>query len=291
MDALRLGPLVVSAPRLHAGLALAVLVGTAELVAWRRGRRRGGVGDGAEASALPEGGAGAGWAWNAAFATLLGARVAFVIENGGYFAGRPLEALQFWQGGFSAWWGVVVGAGAAAVSLGRARRTGVADAFTAAVLPTVAALGVWLLVPALLNPAQQGPMSLPAVALESLAGGVIELLPGRPLVVNEWATWCVPCRRELPQLARAAAENPGVRFLFVNQAEGRATVASFLTAYPDVSLGDVLLDHAGTLAAELRGIGLPTTYFFSATGTLLGTHVGEISGAALERWVHRLQDD
>ncbi len=292
MDAFRIGPAVVSAPRFYAAVALVVLIGLAELVAWRRGRR-GGAGGAVAGSAggAAAATAGAGWAWSAAAAALLGARVAFVVENAGYFAARPLEAFQFWQGGFSAWWGVAAAAVVAAATLTRDRRRGAAYAYSAAALPVSAALAAWLLVPALFVPVQQAPRPLPAVALESLAGEVVGLSPGQPLVVNEWATWCLPCRRELPQLARAAEEAPGVKFLLVNQGEGRAVVEAFLADYPAVRRGDVLLDRGGVLAAELRGVGLPTTYFFSAAGTLLGTHVGEISGAALERWVRRLQDD
>ena len=276
MDALQLGPLVVSAPRLVAGVGLLTLIVAAEVAARRAGARA----------------RGANWAWNAAGAVVVGARLGFVAENAPYFFGRPLEALMFWQGGFSPWWGVAAGTVVAAWSLGWRPR-----ALLAALGPAVLALAAWLAVPALLTPVAEAARRLPDVTLTTLAGDQVSLadLSGGPLVVNSWATWCLPCRREIPQLARAAAENPEVTFLFVNQGEQRAAVEAFLTADPSrrallaAHPGRVLLDRDMAVAARLGGVGLPTTYFFAPGGELLGTHVGEISGAALAGWVRRLK--
>lgn len=81
MSAYQLGPLVLSAPRFYAALGLLVLIVGAELVAWR-GRRSG---ESPNASAT--------WAWSAALAVVLGARVGFVIENLRAFLDQPLAIL------------------------------------------------------------------------------------------------------------------------------------------------------------------------------------------------------
>ena len=108
MEALRVGAVVIAAPRLYAGVALLTLLVAAELVALRKRRSA----TGAEPALGPE--ASASWAWTAAVAVLVGARLGFVLENLGFFLLEPLTALAFWQGGFSPWWGVAAGLAATA---------------------------------------------------------------------------------------------------------------------------------------------------------------------------------
>ncbi len=143
------------------------------------------------------------------------------------------------------------------------------------------ALGFGLV--ALLRPAGGANTDVPDHSLERLDGGTLALadLRGEPLVINLWATWCPPCRRELPLLQSAANSFPGVYFLFANQGESRTIVESYLAARDDVELQNVVLDRGGLLTADLNALGLPTTYFFDADGQLLVTHVGEVSSVEL----------
>lgn len=272
MDALRIGFFVISAPRLYAALALLLLLLLAEVGAWQR-RRRGAVG------------ADTTWAWNALFGVVLGARLGFVLQNLGYYLTHPLQALAFWQGGFSPWWGV---AGGAVVALLTLRRRGAHLGVMA--VPGLVALAAWLVVPQLLSPAGGPPVQFPTGVLERLEGEALDFgtAVGSPTVINVWASWCIPCRREMPQLARAAQENPDVRVLYVNQGESPATVAAFLADHPAVDRGSVLLDSNQRVGNALRSVGLPSTYFFDAAGNHVKTHVGEISGPALTREIRAL---
>lgn len=281
MDALRIGAFVISAPRLYAAIGFALLIGLAELAAWRR--RRTHNGDGLEDGAGPED-IGANWAWNAAGAVFVGARLGFVLQNLSYFGENPLSALAFWQGGFAPWWGVAAGALVAIWSF-----RGRFPQLRLVLAPSILALAAWVLLPMLLSPARGPAVALPMVTLERLEGGTLDLaeLNGEPLVVNLWATWCIPCRRELPQLSQAEADFPDVQFVYANQGEVRSVVAAYLAERPDVSLSNVLLDHNQEIGSHLGSVGLPTTYFFDASGEHVATHVGEISGAALQK---RLQD-
>lgn len=259
MGALTLGPLVLSLDRAYAALGFVVLIVAAEVWA-RRGR--------------PDV---AGWAWATALVTFVGARFGFVLAHLGDYAAAPWTALAFWQGGFAPWWGVAAGAAySAAAALRRPPLRRAVPALGAA------ALLAWWLPAGLLSPAA-GDLGVvaPSVTLPALDGAVVDLSArGEPTIVNVWATWCPPCRRELPLLVTAARESPGVRVLLVNQREAEATVRAYLA---DQGLpGDgVLLDRGGAVGRELDVAGLPTTFAFAADGRLVDVHVGEISAAAL----------
>ena len=76
---------------------------------------------------------------------------------------------------------------------------------------------------------------LPALTLQRLDGTWIALSPltaGRPAVINLWATWCPPCRVEMPLFTNAQQREPGVSFVFVNQDEGSAVVQHWLSLQP-----------------------------------------------------------
>jgi cytochrome c biogenesis protein CcmG, thiol:disulfide interchange protein DsbE len=101
-------------------------------------------------------------------------------------------------------------------------------------------------------------------------------LGGRPVVVNLWATWCEPCRKEMPIL-QAAHERYGARvqFLGVNTKDRPEWAAEFLqevkVTYPQV------VDSDGTLLNSLRLPGLPVTVVVDARGGIAGRQIGQIS--------------
>lgn len=134
--------------------------------------------------------------------------------------------------------------------------------------------------------------SLPQTELETLAGDQVKLeaYSGRPMVVNLWATWCPPCRREMPVLEAAQRQQNGVRFLFVNQGEGSRTIRKYLTT-EKLNLDNVLLDQAGALGRTVGSAGLPTTLFYDPDGRLVDVHTGELSGASLHSALERFEDD
>jgi len=123
---------------------------------------------------------------------------------------------------------------------------------------------------------------LPPLTLSSLEGRSVSLtdFAGKPTVVNLWATWCPPCRREMPALQRTQAANPDVNIVFVNQGEEAATIAAFLGRH-GLALRNVLVDPQSSTGAALGHSALPTTLFFDAHGRLAGTRIGEMSQATL----------
>lgn len=113
---------------------------------------------------------------------------------------------------------------------------------------------------------------------------------GQPLVVNLWATWCPPCRREMPVLMQAQQREAAITFLFVNQGESAALVSEFIAAQ-QLSLGNLLLDEQVKLGQLVGSRALPTTLFYDAEGRQIGSHLGELSHASLERALARLRGD
>lgn len=143
----------------------------------------------------------------------------------------------------------------------------------------VAAVTVLVLLWFLFQPAATHARGLPDVTLERLSGGTVSLAEatGQPVVVNLWASWCPPCRRELPMMSGAARGNPQVQFYFADQGEDRATVQAYLDERPELVLEHVLLDEASELSNSFEAMGLPVTLFFDASGNHVLTHVGEVS--------------
>lgn len=206
---------------------------------------------------------------------ILAARAGFVLMHRDIFADHPLDILAVWQGGFSPVAGLVGAAGVICWAGLRVRRTILPLATAAAFAAATAAL-----VPALLPP--PGADSLPNMTFQMADGTPVSLADGdpRPLVVNLWATWCPPCRRELPMMMDVAAANPDARIIFANQGEALSDVRHFLDLVGLPQTG-ILMDHGSDLMRHFEAPGLPTTLFFDAKGNLTDAVTGEVSRAAL----------
>ncbi|EYD72022.1 TlpA family protein disulfide reductase [Limimaricola hongkongensis] len=117
------------------------------------------------------------------------------------------------------------------------------------------------------------------VAFESEAGGEITLAQyeGKPVLVNFWATWCAPCRVEMPQLAALQGEYGGEDFEVVTIATGRndpAGMERFLAEIGAESLPRHK-DPRQALARDLGVLGLPVTLILDAEGQEIGRLQGE----------------
>jgi cytochrome c biogenesis protein CcmG/thiol:disulfide interchange protein DsbE len=111
--------------------------------------------------------------------------------------------------------------------------------------------------------------------------GLLADLQGTPVVVNLWASWCEPCKREMPMLSRAAADHPDVQFLGVDTLDSREGAEAFIAEYsvPFPSL----FDPDGAIRTELGSFGLPVTVFFDAEGNEVAKVDGELGQSVLDQ--------
>lgn len=131
----------------------------------------------------------------------------------------------------------------------------------------------------------------PAFDLENVREGESRVslgdAAGNPVVVNVWASWCPPCRREMPALAAAHRRfGDRVAFLGVNHQDTRDLAVDLLdetgVTYPSG------YDREGTVALDYGLFGMPTTIFIAADGELLERRTGEMTLLELESTISRL---
>ncbi|MHB1352336.1 MAG: TlpA family protein disulfide reductase [Thiobacillus sp.] len=218
-------------------------------------------------------------------AGVLAARVVFIALWFDAYRAAPWSMLDIRDGGFTVWAGI---AAALLVAFWRGGRQPALRKPLAVGLATGAL--VWGALSGALRLTEKP--ALPALALTTLAGAPTELAAlsgGKPMVVNLWASWCPPCRREMPVLAAAQKQESWASFVFVNQGEDGATARRYLDA-GRLGLANVLLDPGAELGRAAGSGALPTTLFYDAGGRLVDTHLGELSAASLANKLNRLRE-
>ena len=122
----------------------------------------------------------------------------------------------------------------------------------------------------------------PSVIVADSSGTEInsgDLLNGNRLVVSLWSTWCVPCRRELPQLQQFAVEHQDVSVVAVNLGDKLDSVAAYAD---EIGLTmPVIIDTEGRVSSALGVTSVPSTLVIDLHGKVIATHVGEITADEL----------
>ena len=128
----------------------------------------------------------------------------------------------------------------------------------------------------------------PAFTLTGTDGRQVSLagLAGKPAVVNFWATYCPPCRAEMPLLQRQVGAQSGAQLLLVNEGDSSRAARDFLD-----SLGmrqPALLDPDLGVGRAYGAVALPMTVFIRADGTIAARHIGQLDAAVLASYLSNL---
>lgn len=161
---------------------------------------------------------------------------------------------------------------------------------------------VFIGAPSFLLPApalnSSGPTSTPAPAavvgapapdftLKNLNGDNVTLseLRGQVVLINFWATWCGPCRAEMPAIQRRydALKDQGFTVLAVNDDEAEQDVQAFAQAY-ELTF-PILLDPGESVVGLYRVLAFPTTFFVDPQGVIQKLHIGALTESALDQYL------
>ena len=208
---------------------------------------------------------------------IVAARLGFVWQLRDVYLAHPFDIADIRDGGWAIEFGLTAAClyGLYVTRMRRALRGPLLVASSVAMAVSVVGAISILAMP---RPAQ----FLPTEILTSIDGHDLALttFTGKPTVVNLWASWCAPCRREMPVLERAQEAHPDVNFVFVDQGESKATIDAYLRT-ENLSVSNVLLDPRLQTGNALGYQALPTTLFFDAKGKLIDTRIGALSPATL----------
>ncbi len=129
---------------------------------------------------------------------------------------------------------------------------------------------------------------LPAVRSEDVA--TLLAASTQPVVLNVWASWCIPCRSEAPLLDRASSQfSDRIQFLGLNVRDSQPGAREFIAEFLPEAPFDHLFDSAGDIPVDLGGSrAVPLTFFYAPDGALVDLHTGVLDERTLALQIDEL---
>lgn len=236
----------------------------------------------------------------ALISALIGARLGFVFSYWPAFQDKPWTMFYFWQSGFMfsagivTWLAFMIGKIAVMSSVQRNQQMGALSIHLSLFLSLY--LVANLLIPKGVNPGGDN-SEFPRLAnfqMQTIEGLPVALndLKGQPAIINFWATWCGPCRREMQLLNDSfhQYQSQGIHLVAINMSEPTDQVVEYL----EENKLDLPVWIDGVNAGEdvfhsLGGQVLPTTLFVDAQGRIQRIRVGELSSGTMFQGILDIQ--
>lgn len=125
-------------------------------------------------------------------------------------------------------------------------------------------------------------------ALETLDGRPVSLkdFAGKPVFVNFWATWCLPCLVEMPIIEELYNERPGAFAVVAVSDEPVETIREYVEKHGYTF--PIYVDRGGKMGQEYQVLFMPTSVFIDAKGVIQARHLGELNRSLLESYLERI---
>jgi peroxiredoxin len=132
----------------------------------------------------------------------------------------------------------------------------------------------------------------PQFQLVSIQGESMKLtdFDGKLIVLNFWATWCGPCKTEMPALNQFSQQSEDITVIGINMTgneSSKTAVMQFVKEY-EISF-PILLDHSGSVFEKYRILSLPSTFFINEDGMIVEYHTGPLTEEYLRETARKFQ--